>query len=75
MKPKKIIGVRYDRGSNSQSWKEGYNQAIDDFNSWLGSDNTINKVADVLDIYLPWDRKALFSLAEAICTELTKDYK
>ena len=34
-KPEKIKGVRYDRGSNSQKWKDGYNQACDDWEKYI----------------------------------------
>lgn len=33
-KPKKIKGVRYDRGSNSQKFKDGYNQGLSDMEAY-----------------------------------------
>lgn len=34
-RPQKIKGVRYDKGSNSQKWMEGYNQACDEYEKWI----------------------------------------
>lgn len=37
--PEKIIGVRYDRESNSQKYKEGYNQALTEIKRRIGELN------------------------------------
>ena len=53
--PQKIKGVRYDKGSNSQSWKEGYNQACDDWLAYMGKREAELKQAQELYLKLSND--------------------
>ena len=45
-KPEKIKGVRYDRGSNSRGYQEGYNQAIEEYDKYIA--DKLNGLADLL---------------------------